>query len=200
MAADIYLRLPEETNEQWINRSFEHSRALWELALNILYGEGVILHHSYGQESEFVNGVDGFVKWCKAQHVRAPLALLRCFGHPAAIADPYQAPIIDTLGPCNGFGCMEGVLLIFTKPTKVVLRKYKVERREGSMSFHLVEDTPSAPEVMTNEALLLALDERRMTEDWDSQPEELKRKVGSLIKTLSKLVNAESEQVHEHDR
>lgn len=199
MAADVYLKRPEETIKQYVDRSFEHSRSMWELSLNILYGEGVLLYR-WNQPTDLAIGVDGFVKWCKTKQIREPLALLRCFGHPAAYADPYLAPIIDTLGPCNGLGNTEGVLLTFTKLDRIITRKYKVERREGSQSFHLVEDTPVAPEVMTNEALLTALDERRMTEDWDSQPEELKRKVGSLIKTLSKLVASDSEQKHERER
>lgn len=194
MAANVNLDYIPETKEEFLNRSFEHSRALWEVAYNILYGPGYLLRRGFGKPSQLLQGTQDFVTWCNAMHVRNPLAILRCVGHPDAEKNPYQKPILDTLGPCNGLGDSKTVTLYLCVGGSLTVRKYKAERREGSESIHLVLDQPEAIEAVTNEVLLSTLDERRTAEDWDDQPEELKRKVGSLIKTLSKLTSAEEEQ------
>ena len=194
MAADVYLKRPDETREQWIQRCFECSRSMWELALNIIYGDGTVLDHHVTESSRVLRGVDGFIQWCNNQGIRNPRALLRCIGHTEAGTNPYKYPILDKLGPCDGIGHKDGMLLLLFTPSGPEIQFYRAERREGSNTIHLVKETPKAIEAMTDEALLSALDERRMAEDWDDQPGEMKRKVGSLIKTLSKLVKSSDDQ------
>lgn len=181
--------VPGRENEWWVEAA-----NLWAIAYGLLYIPEFrwILRASYlSGEDKILYGLKGFDIFCHAHGVQDSRALLRLVGHPEAEGNPYEHVIDQRLGNCNFLGNMQYVLLWRFNQTGVDVHRMKVERCNHHFMFVDLKDQDSKK--VDYRRVRDYLDDLRQSEDWEDQPESFRRKVGSIIKTLSNLIRSDEE-------